>query len=247
MSGDEKTFEESEQNGRENRCESCAIRHHSICSVLSPEELDHFNKIAHTRQLKAGEIIISEEEPVDYFANVVSGIVKLSKILPDGRQQTVALLFPPDFFGRAFKNYSSNFAEAVTDVELCCFPHVQFEAMLKKFPNLQQKLFEATLNELDAAREWMVLLGRKSAEEKVADLLVMIAKRSALIGCSNFGGLIELPLTRSDMADYLGLTVETVSRQFTRLKSMNIIKIHDSHHIDVPDLGALAEIAGHEL
>ena len=247
MNGDEKTNEESELDGRQHLCESCAIRHHSICSVLSPEELDDFNKIAHTRKLKAGEIIISEEEPIDYFANVMSGVVKLMKLLPDGRQQIVALLFPPDFFGRTFKDYSSNFAVAATDVELCCFPHTQFEAMLKKFPNLQQKLFEATLNELDAAREWMVLLGRKSAEEKVADLLVMIAKRSELIGCGNIKGLVELPITRSDMADYLGLTIETVSRQFTNLKSRKIITVLDKNHIDIPDIEALAEIAGHEL
>ena len=119
--------------------------------------------------------------------------------------------------------------------------------MLKKFPNLKQKLFETTLNELDAAREWMVLLGRKTAEEKVADLLVMIAKRSALVGCSNMGGFVELPVTRADMADYLGLTIETVSRQFTRLKTMNLIDVVDKRHIDIPDLDALAQLAGHEL
>ena len=247
MSTGDKTVRKAEIDVHQSRCENCVIRHHSICSVLSPEELEHFNEITHTRKLKAGEVIISEEEPVNYFANVMSGVVKLIKLLPDGRQQIIALLFPPDFFGRTFKDYSSNFAVAATDVELCCFPHTQFEAMLEKFPNLQQKLFEATLNELDAAREWMVLLGRKSAEEKVADLLVMIAKRSELIGCGNIKGLVELPITRTDMADYLGLTVETVSRQFTNLKSRKIITVLDKNHIDIPDIEALAEIAGHEL
>ena len=229
------------------RCESCAVRHHSICGVLSEEELIHLNQIARPRKLKAGDVIVSDEEPIDYFANLVSGVVKLSKFLPDGRQQIVGLLFPPDFLGRAYKNYSSNFAEAATDVELCCFQHDRFEGMLKKFPNLKQKLFETTLNELDAAREWMVLLGRKTAEEKVADLLVMIAKRSALVGCTNLGGFVELPITRADMADYLGLTIETVSRQFTRLKTMKLINIIDKRHIEIPDLDALAQLAGHEL
>ena len=239
--------QESEQNGRRKHCDSCRIRHSSICGVLNDKELNHLNKIVQTRQFKAGDLIISEEQPIDYFANIVSGVVKLRKIMPDGRHQIVGLLFAPDFLGQAYKNYSSFFVEAATDVELCCFPHKKFEEMLELFPNLKHEIFEKTLNELDAAREWMVLLGRKSAEEKVADLLVMIAKRWGLIGCGNIKGLVELPLTRSDMADYLGLTVETVSRQFTSLKSNNIITVLDNNHIDIPDVEALANIAGHEL
>lgn len=245
MSRDGKAAPEAETEGRRIHCDRCKIRHSSICEVLSDEELLHLNQIVQAKHFKAGDVILSEEQPIDFFANIVSGVVKLTKILPDGRQQIVGLLFPPDFLGQTYKNYSSVFVEAATNVELCCFPHDKFEEMLEKFPHLKQKLFEATLNELDAAREWMVLLGRKSAEEKVADLLFMIAKRSALVGCGTIKGFVEIPMTRSDMADYLGLTVETVSRQFTSLKSKNIITLIDSNHIDIPDLEALSETAGY--
>ncbi len=245
MSKYEKTLAESETNDSRVHCDHCKIRHSSICKVLSDEELNHLNQIVQTKKFKAGDVILSEEQPIEFFANIASGVVKMTKILPDGRQQIVGLLFPPDFLGQAYKNYSSVFIEAATDVELCCFPHVKFEEMLEKFPHLKHKLFEATLNELDAAREWMVLLGRKNAEEKVADLLFMIAKRSALIGCGTIKGFVELPMTRSDMADYLGLTVETVSRQFTSLKSKKIITLIDNNHIDIPDLETLSETAGY--
>ena len=247
MNTGEKTIRKSESNGRRKHCDDCRIRHSSICHALSDEELNHFNQIVQTRKFKAGDLIISDEQPIDYFANIVSGVVKLSKILPDGRHQIVGLLFAPDFLGQAYKNYSSVFVEAATDLEICCFHHDKFEEMLEKFPHLKHEVFEKTLNELDAAREWMLLLGRKNAEEKVADLLVMIAKRWELLGCGNIKGVVELPLTRSDMAAYLGLTVETVSRQFTHLKSKKVITLLDNNHIDIPDLEALASIAGHEL
>ena len=79
------------------QCNHCSVRHHSICGVLNEEELIHLNQIARPRKLKAGDVIVSDEEPIDYFANVISGVVKLSKFLPDGRQQIVGLLFPPGF------------------------------------------------------------------------------------------------------------------------------------------------------
>jgi CRP/FNR family transcriptional regulator len=120
--------------------------------------------------------------------------------------------------------------------------------MVKRYPGLEHRLFENTLDELDSAREWMLLLGRKTAQEKVASLLVMIAQRAPNVGCShtpemNFASF-TLPLTRSDIADYLGLTLETVSRQITKLKSASIIELIDNREIIVPDIEALEDIAG---
>ena len=114
----------------------------------------------------------------------------------------------------------------------------------------QQRLFQHTLDELDAARDWMLLLGRKTAEEKVASFLYMLARRSMLGGCAhkNEAGAaaFELPLTRADMADYLGLTIETVSRQLTRLKTSHVIRLSTSRLIMVPDLRKLALAAGQD-
>ena len=119
-----------------------------------------------------------------------------------------------------------------------------------EYPGLQQRLFQHTLDELDAARDWMLLLGRKTAEEKVASFLYMLARRSLLTGCVHKSppgtAAFELPLTRSDMADYLGLTIETVSRQLTRLKTSNVVRLNTNRLIMVPDLDRLAQAAGQD-
>jgi CRP/FNR family transcriptional regulator len=207
-------------------------------------------QIAHRKHYSAGQTIISDEEQVDFFANVISGAIKLTKTLPDGRQQIVGLLFAPDFLGRAYSKNNPYTAEAATNVEVCTFPNVAFERLVGEYPGLQQRLFQHTLDELDAAREWMLLLGRKTAEEKVASFLFMLARRSLMTGCvhKNTPGVaaFELPLTRADMADYLGLTIETVSRQLTRLKTSNVIRLSTNRLIMVPDLDRLAHAAGQE-
>lgn len=234
-----------------NRCSSCAVRHQAICGALQDSELVRLNQIARKRTFKPGQIIMSDENRAEFFANVVSGVIKLTKTLPDGRQQIVGLLFAPDFVGRAFSENNPYFAEAATEVELCCFPHGGFENVLKEFPGLEHRLFERTLDELDSARDWMVLLGRKSAQEKVASFLMLLAKRALHTGCPHAVNLamptFALPLTRADIADYLGLTIETVSRQITKLKTRKLIKLVDNHSIMVPDLEALGDVAGEEL
>lgn len=178
----------------------------------------------------------------------MEGVVKLTETLADGRQQIVGLQFPPDFLGRIYANETPYFAEAATAVELCAFPKDGFETMLERYPGLQRRLFENTLDELDAAREWMLLLGRKTAREKVASLLFMIAKRTPNVGCGHGADMnfakFSLPLTRADLADYLGLTLETVSRQITKLKTSRIIELADNREIIVPDIDVLEEAAG---
>ncbi len=232
------------------RCDHCAVRHQAVCGALSEEELVHMNRIAHRKLVTAGETIMSDEEPAEFFANVVSGVVKLTKTLADGRQQIVGLLFPPDFLGRAYSENNPYFAEAATDVEICCFPHDGFERLLKAYPGLEHRLFAKTLDELDSAREWMVLLGRKTAQEKVASFLLLLARRAGMTGCSHgSSGLFPqfvLPLTRADIADYLGLTIETVSRQITKLKSSGIISLADNRIFSVPDMDRLRRAAGQD-
>jgi CRP/FNR family transcriptional regulator, anaerobic regulatory protein len=218
---------------------------------MDDEQLAKLSAIAHRRKIAAGQIIMSDQEPASFFANIISGTVKLTKTTADGRQQIVGLLFPPDFLGRAFKRSNPYFAEAACDLEICVFPKDAFERLAGEYPELQHRLFERTLDELDAAREWMLLLGRKTAEEKVADFLYLLARRSVLRHCADHAGKeaasFELPLSRADIADYLGLTIETVSRQLTRLKTTGVIKLVNNRMIEVPDLAALGRLAGQDL
>jgi CRP/FNR family transcriptional regulator len=232
------------------RCEHCSVRHQAVCGAMDDTQVRKLAQIAHRKKIRAGQTIISDEEPVDFFANVISGAIKLTKTLPDGRQQIVGLLFAPDFLGRAYSKNNPYTAEAATDVEICTFPNAAFERLVSEYPGLQQRLFQHTLDELDAARDWMLLLGRKTAEEKVASFLYMLARRSMLTGCAHkneaVSAAFELPLTRSDMADYLGLTIETVSRQLTRLKTSHVIRLSTNRLIMVPDMNRLALAAGQD-
>ncbi|MBL8894528.1 MAG: Crp/Fnr family transcriptional regulator [Rhizobiales bacterium] len=229
------------------RCRQCTVRHRAVCGAMDEEQLAKLSAIAHRRKVPVGQIIMSDQEPASFFANIISGTIKLTKTTADGRQQIVGLLFPPDFLGRAFRRSNPYFAEAASDLEICVFPKDAFERLAGDYPELEHRLFERALDELDAAREWMLLLGRKTAEEKVADFLYLLARRSRMTHCADHAtASFELPLSRADIADYLGLTIETVSRQLTRLKTSGIIRLLNNRLIEVPDLDALSATAGQD-
>lgn len=226
------------------KCQSCAIRHRAVCGEISREALSGLNAIAHDRNMRAGEIVISPLDDSPPLANIVSGIVKLTSGLADGRSQIVGLQFPSDFLGRPFKKRCTYVAEAVTDVSLCSYNHDAFEKVSRAHGDLKDVLLKHAFDELDAAREWMLLLGRKSAREKIASFLMMVGERTRDQTCQlphgfNFAA-IDLPLTRSDIADFLGLTTETVSRQLSRLKNEGLIRFEGARTVIIPDLELMA-------
>ncbi len=231
-------------------CQACEVRACGMCSELNSTSLKELRKITRTKEYKAGDQIFCDDEPTENYATIKNGIVKLSKILPDGRQQTIGLGFPPDFIGRAFKEKNSSFASALTDVTVCTFPRDLFNDYLKATPTLEHKLFELTLNELDSAREWMLMLGRMTALEKVAALLLNFSERlhnaKLLQGLESEMNKFELLLTRAEISDFLGLTIETVSRQFSVLKQKNLINVQNQRFIEILDRRALDALAGHE-
>ncbi len=230
-------------------CRSCEVRHKGICGTLTATELLEISK--HTRQIthEAGVELISDGEPITSYATIMHGVVKLSKILEDGRQQVVGLQFSPDFIGRLFSQTNNYRAEAASDVQICQMPKKAIENLIKANPELEHSLLEQTLKELDEAREWMVTLGRKSALEKVACFLYLIATHFDPAYFSEqekkqVNIIFDLPLTRADIADFLGLTVETVSRQFTKLRTEKLIEITARRHVLIPNLDKLKQACG---
>jgi CRP/FNR family transcriptional regulator len=183
---------------------------------------------------------------MDFVASVVSGIATLTQTLEDGRRQMVGLLLPSDFVGRPGRATAAYDVTATTDLVMCCFRKRPFEELMLNTPHVAQRLLEMTLDELDAAREWMLLLGRKTAREKIASLLAIIARRDATLRLRAPKGqlVFDLPLTREEMADYLGLTLETVSRQISALKRDGVIILDGKRHVTIPDLERLMEEAG---
>jgi len=225
-------------------CQACEARHKGVCGALSTNQLIDLNKQAIRKRVEPGVELIGEARQTQSYANIISGVVKLTKMMPDGRQQIVGLQFAPDFLGRPFRSESGISADAATEVNVCSFPKAMLDRMIKDTPELEHRLLEQTLKELDEARDWMLTLGRKTASEKVASFLYLIATHINPEQGAEPGGIsFDLPLTRSDIADFLGLTIETVSRQMTKLRKDHVILIHNNRHVEVPNLTHLAERA----
>jgi CRP/FNR family transcriptional regulator len=187
------------------------------------------------KQVRRGETVLWEGDDAPVVANVVSGMLKLTTATGDGRELIVGLCFPSEFIGRPFGASSPNSATALTDTELCVFTRSTFDSFAHAHPELEHELLRRTLTELDRAREWMLLLGRKSATERVATFLLEMSGRLAGQKCDASDGPMsqfELPLSRQQTSDILGLTIETVSRQLRRLR--------DAGAIDVPDRRSIA-------
>jgi CRP/FNR family transcriptional regulator len=232
---------------REN-CADCAIRHQSVCTYCGPHELTLLDAIKFQKSFLPGQEIVAAGEATDFLGSVLDGVVALSKTLPDGRRQTVGLMFPSDFVGRPMQPVAHYDAVAVTPVRLCLFDRPRFERILRETPALGKRLLEMTLDELDAARDWMLLLGRKTANEKISTFLTILARRAAALNneIPGDGLTFDLPLTREAIADYLGLTIETVSRQITALRKAGVIELVDARNIHVPDYAMLLSAAGED-
>ena len=227
-------------------CRYCPIRHRAVCASCEPNELERLNAIKYYKSFEAGHEIASAGERTDFVASVVSGVAVLNGLLDDGRMQVVGLLLPSDFIGRPGRAAVAHDVTAVSDVTLCCFRREPFERLLLEMPHLSDRLLEMALDELDAAREWMLLLGRKTAREKVASFLMLVIHRSANPEAEGLGEPtnIILPLSREAIANFLGLTIETVSRQLTALKSEGIIQLSDARSVQITDVDKLSDIAG---
>ena len=227
-------------------CDDCPIRHRAVCARCEVEELERLEEIKYYRHYEAGQTVVWSGDRMDFVGSVVSGIATLTQAMEDGRTQMVGLLLPSDFVGRPGRDAAAYNVVATTDMVMCCSRRRPFEQLMETTPHIAHRLLEMTLDELDAAREWMLVLGRKTAREKIASLLSIIARRDASLNLRPAKGALvfDLPLTREAMSDYLGLTLETVSRQMSALKRDGVIELEGKRHIIVPDFSRLLDEAG---
>ncbi|MEI9413972.1 Crp/Fnr family transcriptional regulator [Mesorhizobium sp. Cs1299R1N1] len=227
-------------------CQACDARDSGLCGALEPDQLVELAKASSRHSVPAGTELVGDAEPIDTYSNLLSGVVKLTKVLGDGRQQIVGLQFAPDFVGRPFRSESEINAETATEVSLCSFPKAAIERMIRQSPAFEHRLLKQTLMELDEAREWMLTLGRKTASEKVASFLFLIARNidPATDTTSNGSATFDLPLTRADIADFLGVTIETISRQLTKLRADGVIRIENNRHVVVDSVSRLQRCSG---
>jgi CRP/FNR family transcriptional regulator, anaerobic regulatory protein len=221
-------------------CRSCEARHKGVCGALTPEQLLTLSKHTSKHYFEPEQPIVSDGDTIERCSNILKGVVKLAKLTGDGRQQIVGLQFAPDFLGRPFSDKSEFDVEAASMVQVCSFPRSVLDKLAVESPGLSQRLHAQTLKELDDARDWMLALGRKSASERVASFLCYIAQHiDPELQDETRPVAFDIPLRRSDMADFLGLTVETVSRQITKLRQARIIEVHNNRSVIVRDMAGL--------
>lgn len=204
-------------------CGSCGARPLGVCAELGGRELKSMACANTTIALDAGAALFHEGDENPYVYNVVDGALKLYRLLPDGRRQITGFLFRGDFLGLGGRGPSSFTAQALTPLQTCRFRRGDFDRLLAALPALERRLVAMAGDELLAAQEQIVLLGRKTAKERVASFLIRSGERQQALGGKP--NLVHLPMSRLDIADYLGLTIETVSRTFTQLKTSGLIRL----------------------
>lgn len=204
-------------------CNDCAVRGAAVCSSLNAAELREFEHLGRRVHFHSGETVFSEEDITTSFYNVLEGVMRLYKLLPDGRRQIVGFALPGDFLGMNLSGRHNFSADAIGAVNVCQFPKGPFGRFIESRPQLLRRINELAIRELSQARAHMVLLGRRSADEKVATFL--LGWRERLVALKDPSDMVALPMSRQDIADYLGLTIETVSRTFTKLERLGVIEI----------------------
>jgi CRP/FNR family transcriptional regulator, anaerobic regulatory protein len=202
-------------------CEGCAVRQSSICASLDRNEIKAFGHLGRHIYFASGETVFAQEDM--WFYNLLEGVMRLYKLLPDGRRQIVGFALPGDFLGMSASGRHGFSADAIGPVAVCRFGRAAFGQFAADRPHLLRRINELTIRELNQARDHMVLLGRRSAEEKVATFL--IGWRDRLSQLSGPSATVPLRMSRLDIADYLGLTIETVSRTFTKLEREGVLDI----------------------
>ena len=226
---------------RDQGCVKCHVRHLTICGAFEPNELQHLEPLVGHRDLDPGQPLFDEESPADFAYNLVDGTIRLYKLLPDGRRQITGFAIAGDFLGLSSRGHYAYSAEAVSPVTLCRFKRADLQRLFQNFPAMEHRVLAMANDELVAAQDQMLLLGRKTPMEKVASFLLTLSKRLERVGRQ--GDELSLPMTRADIADFLGLTVETVSRTFSRLKASKIIGLPVPDKVQLLDRRRLESVA----
>jgi CRP/FNR family transcriptional regulator len=230
---------------RSNACDTCGARPFSVCASIDDADLSRLDTLAEHLVLNGGDTLIRADDPARHVFNITSGSVRVYRLLSDGRRQITGFLFAGDFLGLATGDLYVFSAEAIEPVTACRFRKTDYRTLIRETPALETALLDRANHELAAAQNQILLLGRKTALERVSTFLLEMPNHDpARPGPS---GRVHLPMTRAEIADDLGLTIETVSRVLTRLETQGVIRLVSLTEIRIerPDmLRALADGEG---
>lgn len=204
------------------RCHNCNRREGSLCAVLTCDELDRLDEIMTWVKKDPGQTIFTEGDNLENYYNIKEGVARVVKMLPDGRRAILDFLFEGDFLGLNAQGHYAYSAEAITPVKLCCFPRKRLQTLFEEIPKMETRLLGIYTDKLVDGQKQLTDLGRKSPRERLAAFLLNFSKIEGLkISDDRF----TLPMTREDISDYLGLTIETISRTLSAFAREKLIKI----------------------
>ncbi|MFL6735243.1 MAG: Crp/Fnr family transcriptional regulator [Sphingomicrobium sp.] len=223
-------------------CASCPVRDRAACSSLSPEERGELARIGRHVNLVRGETLFSTGDQETGCATLMSGALKISSFDPDGTEHILSLVHPAGFVGELFATVQRHDVIALTDSTLCVFSGPEYAKAVARFPALARALLRRSAEDLFESREWLRLIGRRTSQQRVAGLLLAMARAASHSPC-HAAPRFELPLTRQEMAGLLGTTIETVSRQLTKMQSGGIIEREGRRGLQIVELAALEALA----
>ena len=224
-------------------CHSCPVRDRAACSALSDEERAELARIGQLRKLKRGETLFASGDDDVHCATLISGALKISSFGEDGTERILSLVHPAGFVGEMFAPVPHHDVIALTDCRLCVFPADRYERAVARFPALARALLRRSAEDLLETRALIDLIGRRTAQEKVAGFILAMARAASDSPCHP-AAEFELPLSRGEMAGLLATTIETVSRQMTELERLGVIRRKGWRGIGLADAARLGKLAG---
>ena len=218
-------------------CDACLVRDESICADLNSDELESLkNRLTHVVLAREQSLIV-EGEPNDSLYIITEGCLRLTKLLADGRRQITGFLFPGDFVGLMPTKHLPFSDEALSASRACRFSHSGLAQLSEEHPGIKDRLIQSADTELVKAQDHMMLLGQKTAMERVASFFTMLSRRTPL-GGSHFA----VPMSRQDIADYLAIRLETLSRTVKQLKDDGLVDELSRTEFSIVDRSRLKSI-----
>lgn len=222
-------------------CTTCPVRDSAACAVLSEEERTALARAGRHRSLKRGELLFAAGDESAACATLTSGALKVTSYDDDGNERILALIHPAGFVGELFAPFPEHDVVALADCELCVFAKSDMTTALEQYPALTHALLRRSQEDLHAARQLLSLASGRSAAAQVGALILSLGRAASQSPCHP-AERFDLPLTRGEMANMLGLTIETISRALSRLEKDGALKRLGARGIELLDPARLEEL-----
>jgi CRP/FNR family transcriptional regulator len=217
-----------------------------LCAGVPDGELKLLSAISTHSHLKAGETLILDGDASTHVYNVVSGALMMTRLGADGRRQIMAFLLTGSFIGFSSNQLYRFNVEAISDTEVCRFERSKLEPLFEAYPEMERRFRQMAAKVIEDSLDLIFTLGRRNATERMAAFLLHLRdqQRIDLAGDPPANHAWAIPMTRTDIADYLGLTIETVSRVLSRMKARKLLRLPTLHSFEIVNEAELIAAAG---